>query len=43
MTGTPDNLPPGKAKAAGVCKVLGKPLTKAELREGLGAVLSDVC
>ncbi len=43
MTGTPDNLPPGKAKAAGVCKVLGKPLTKAELRERLGAVLSDVC
>ena len=43
MTGTPDNLPPGKAKAASVCKVLGKPLTKAELREGLGAVLSDVC
>ncbi len=43
MTGTPDNLPPGKAKAAGVCKVLGKPLTKAELREGLTRALSRDC
>jgi CheY-like chemotaxis protein len=43
MTGTPDNLPLSKAKAAGVCKVLGKPLTKAELREGLRAALSDGC
>ena len=41
MTGTPDNLPPGKAKAAGVYKVLGKPLTKAELREELRAALSN--
>jgi two-component system cell cycle sensor histidine kinase/response regulator CckA len=40
MTGTPDNLPYGKAKAAGVCKVLCKPLTKAELREGLTSALS---
>ena len=43
MTGTPDNLPRGKAKAAGVCKVLGKPLTKAELREGLRGALSHDC
>ena len=43
MTGTPDNLPRGKAKAAGVCKVLGKPLTKAELREGLRRALSHDC
>jgi CheY-like chemotaxis protein len=40
MTGTPDNLPHGDAKAAGVCRVLGKPLTKAELREGLRRALS---
>jgi CheY-like chemotaxis protein len=39
MTGTPYNLPRGKAEAAGVCKVLGKPLTKAELREGLRELL----
>jgi CheY-like chemotaxis protein len=38
MTGTPDNLPHGKAEAAGVCKVLPKPLTKAELLEGLRGV-----
>jgi two-component system, cell cycle sensor histidine kinase and response regulator CckA len=43
MTGTPDNLPHGKAKAAGVCKVLGKPLTKAELGEGLRRALSHDC
>jgi CheY-like chemotaxis protein len=43
MTGTPDNLPPKKAKAAGVCEVLGKPLTKAELREGLTRALSHDC
>ena len=43
MTGTPDNLPLSKAKAAGVCKVLGKPLTKAELREGLKGALSHDC
>ena len=43
MTGTPDNLPPDKAKAAGVCRVLGKPLTKAELREELRAALSHSC
>jgi len=39
MTGTPDNLPRGKAEAAGVCRVLPKPLTKAELREGLRGIL----
>ena len=38
MTGTPDNLPNGKARAAGVCRVLPKPLTKAELREGLRGI-----
>ncbi len=38
MTATPENLPRGKAEAAGVCKVLAKPLTKAELREGLREV-----
>ena len=43
MTGTPDNLPLNKAEAVGVCKVLGKPLTKAELREELRAVLSHGC
>ena len=43
MTGTPDNLPRGKAKAAGVCKVLAKPLTKAELGEGLRRALSHDC
>jgi CheY-like chemotaxis protein len=43
MTGTPDALPGSKAKAAGVCKVLGKPLTKAELREGLQGALSHDC
>jgi CheY-like chemotaxis protein len=43
MTGTPDNLPRSRAKAVGVCEVLGKPLTKAELREGLGRALSHDC
>jgi CheY-like chemotaxis protein len=43
MTGTPDNLPRDKAKAAGVCKVLGKPLTKVELGEGLRRALSHDC
>jgi len=43
MTGTPDALPHSKAKAAGVCKVLPKPLTKAELREGLQEALSHYC
>jgi CheY-like chemotaxis protein len=43
MTGTPDALPSSKAKAAGVCKVLAKPLTKAELREGLLGALSHDC
>jgi len=35
MTGTPHGLPPIEAEAAGVCKVLPKPLTRAELVEGL--------
>jgi CheY-like chemotaxis protein len=43
MTGTPDALPRSKAKAAGVCKVLPKPLTKAELREGIWGALSRYC
>jgi len=41
MTGTPDALPRSKAKASGVCRVLPKPLTKAELREGLRGALAD--
>jgi FixJ family two-component response regulator len=43
MTGTPCNLPPDKAKAAGVCKVLAKPLTKAELDEGIRRALQKGC
>jgi len=43
MTGTPDNLPLSKAKAVGVCKVLGKPLTKAELGEELRGALFHDC
>jgi CheY-like chemotaxis protein len=43
MTGTPHNLPRGKAKAKGVCKVLGKPLTKTELGEELTRALSHDC
>ena len=43
MTGTPQNLPPGKAAKAGVCKVLPKPLTKAELSEGIRGALSNHC
>ena len=43
MTGTPDALPRSKAKAAGVCRVLPKPLTKAELHEGLQRALSHDC
>jgi CheY-like chemotaxis protein len=43
MTATPDALPRSKAKAAGVCKVLSKPLTKAELHEGLQKALSHDC
>ena len=39
MTGTPDNLPRSRAEAAGICKVLSKPLTIGELREGLQGVL----
>ena len=39
MTGTPDNLPLDKAEAAGVRKVLPKPLTRAELREGLRGIV----
>ena len=40
MTGTPDNLPTSKAEGLGICKVLGKPLTKAELSEGIREALS---
>jgi CheY-like chemotaxis protein len=43
MTGTPDNLPQSRAKAAGVCKVLPKPLTRAELARGLQGALSHDC
>jgi CheY-like chemotaxis protein len=43
MTGTPDMLPPRKARASGVCEVLGKPLTKAKLNEGLRKALSHDC
>jgi len=39
MTGTPDNLPRSKAEASGIRRVLPKPLTKAELREGLRGIL----
>lgn len=39
MTGTPQNLPRSKAESAGVCKVLPKPLTKAELDEGIRCAL----
>ncbi len=39
MTGTPDNLPRSKAEAAGICRVLLKPLMKAELREGLRGII----
>ena len=39
MTGTPDNLPRSRAEAAGICKVLSKPLTMGELREGRQGVL----
>ncbi len=39
MTGTPDSLPRSRAEAAGICKVLSKPLTIGELREGLQGVL----
>ena len=38
MTGTPDNLPRSKAEAVGVSRVLPKPLTKAELEEGLRGI-----
>ncbi len=42
LTGTPDNLPRGKAAAAGVCKVLGKPLTKMETeRRAQGSFIHD--
>jgi CheY-like chemotaxis protein len=39
MTALPDSLPHGKAEAAGIRKVLPKPLTRAELREGLKGIL----
>jgi len=43
MTGTPDNLPENKAEAMGICKVLGKPLTRAELGEAIRQALSHAC
>jgi len=43
MTGTPENLPDNKAEAMGICKVLGKPLTRAELGEAIRQALSHAC
>lgn len=43
MTGTPENLPSSQAKAIGVCRVLGKPLTKAELSEEIQRALTSRC
>jgi two-component system cell cycle sensor histidine kinase/response regulator CckA len=43
MTGTPDNLPGNKAEAMGICKVLGKPLTRAELGEAIRQALTHGC
>ena len=43
MTGTPDNLPDNQAKTIGVCRVLGKPLTKAELDDEIRRALSRDC
>ena len=43
MTGTPENLPDKKAEAMGICKVLGKPLTRAELGEAIRQALSHAC
>ena len=43
MTGTAQNLPRDKARAAGVCAVLPKPLTKAELNDGIRKALSRDC
>ena len=40
MTGTPGNLPPDRAKTLGIFKVLGKPFTRAELRQELREALS---
>ena len=39
MTATPDSLPRSRAEAAGIRKVLPKPLTKAELCEGLRGIV----
>ena len=38
LTGRPESIPRERAAAKGICKVLGKPLTKAELREALRGV-----
>ena len=38
MTGTPDTLAQKTAATKGICKVLCKPLTKAELREALQGI-----
>jgi CheY-like chemotaxis protein len=43
MTGTPQSFPSDKARAMGVCKVLGKPLTKTELYDGIRGALSHNC
>jgi CheY-like chemotaxis protein len=43
MTGTPQFLSPEDAKASGVYRVLGKPVTRAELNEGLERALSHDC
>ncbi len=40
ITGTPANLTPDRAKAVGICKIVGKPLTKAELSAEIREALS---
>jgi len=35
MTGTPEGLTRERIRAAGICKVVAKPVTRAELREAL--------
>ena len=39
ITGTPAGFPQKTASEKGICRVLCKPLTKAELREALQAIL----
>ena len=43
MTATPENLTREKAESAGVCRVLPKPLTKAELCQALTEVAQLKC